>query len=165
MALAFNFFVRYAQIKSVFDSFFWKATILTFTKSCDKMKTKKRKGSLFMAKRRMLHPDLLQSDDFISLSSQTQLLYVHLNLLADDDGVVNNHLSVMRMLGIGKTKLAPLIEKGYILKLKCGLLVITHWRLHNKIRPDRYQTTRFPEVFSEIESDDLLYRFKKESEI
>ena len=42
-----------------------------------------------MAKRRMFSISLMESDEFYELSALTQALYFHLNLNADDDGIVD----------------------------------------------------------------------------
>ena len=117
-----------------------------------------------MAKRRMFLTTMLQSDDFLALSKPAQLLYIHLNLLADDDGIVSNSKNAIRILGLTQNKLDILIEKGYIMKLDSGLLVITHWHLHNKIRSDRYIPTIYTEDYSLLKIDNFVYRKKEENE-
>ena len=91
-----------------------------------------------MKKRRMLTPDLIESDSFYTLSSCSQALYVHLNLNADDDGVVDNWKSIVRIMKARKEHLDALCEKKYLLHLPNDTLYITHWRGHNQIRSDRY---------------------------
>ncbi len=103
-----------------------------------------------MAKRRMFLCELLQSDDFSSLPIQSQILYIHLNLDADDDGLLGKPNSIVRFLGIPKKYLTILAERGYILCFDSGVIAITHWLLHNKIRRDRYTETRFIKEISSL---------------
>ena len=55
-----------------------------------------------MAKRRMLSVDLISSDAFCVLSSSAQMLYLHLNMNADDDGVVDKWKAILRYLRVKK---------------------------------------------------------------
>ena len=50
-----------------------------------------------MAEKRMFSRRIIESDSFMQLSLQAQALYLHLNLNADDDGVVDNTISIMRL--------------------------------------------------------------------
>lgn len=96
-----------------------------------------------MAKRRMLSIDLMESDDFIDMGKDAMLLYVYLNLYADDDGVVGNSNMVTKMVKVQKNKLELLIEKGYLIRLGSGIIVISHWHQHNLLRKDRYVQGRY----------------------
>ncbi len=98
-----------------------------------------------MAKRRMLMENIVESDDFASLSHVAQALYLHLNMCADDDGFVGNAARIMRSHRIQKKQLDLLVEKGYVITFDSGVAVITHWLYHNKIKSDRYTPTRYKE--------------------
>ena len=91
-----------------------------------------------MAKRRMISIDIVESDRFCTLKSSAQLLYFHLNMNADDDGVVDKWKSILRYLRIKREHLDSLIESGYVIELNSGALLISDWHIHNKIRRDRY---------------------------
>ena len=91
-----------------------------------------------MAKRRMFSIDVLESDVFCTLKASAQVLYLHLNMNADDDGVVDKWKNVMRYLKIRQEHLDALIDAGYVIKLDSGALLISDWLIHNKIRQDRY---------------------------
>ena len=52
-----------------------------------------------MAEKRMFARSIVSSDAFITMSPTAQCLYFQLNLSADDDGVVNNPISIMRTVG------------------------------------------------------------------
>lgn len=115
-----------------------------------------------MAKRRMFLAELLESDDFCTLPKQAQILYVHLNLSADDDGLLGKPQAIARFLGISKTNLDVLIERGYVISFDSGVIAITHWLLHNKIRRDRYTETRFVKEISSLRIVDKIYKKKEE---
>ncbi len=91
-----------------------------------------------MAKRRMIAIDIVESDRFCVLKSSAQLLYFHLNMNADDDGVVDKWKSILRCLRIKREHLDSLIDAGYVIELDSGALLISDWLIHNKIRRDRY---------------------------
>ncbi len=103
-----------------------------------------------MAKRRMLMENIIESDDFTKLPFGAQVLYLHLNMQADDDGFVGNAESTMRSMGIKKKSFDILAEKNYIIAFKSGIIAITHWLSHNRIRQDRKTPTRFKEELSNI---------------
>ena len=91
-----------------------------------------------MAKRRMLSIPIVETDKFYSLTSGAQALYVHLNLNADDDGVVDRVKLILNQMKVRRKCYEELLLGGYIIELEDGLIVITHWHEHNQIRKDRY---------------------------
>ncbi|MBQ8321254.1 MAG: hypothetical protein IJX92_02685 [Clostridia bacterium] len=115
-----------------------------------------------MASRRMLNTDLIKSDRFCALPTQAQALYLHLNLEADDDGLVGRTSALMRSLRIQKKFLTMLEEQGYIICFDSGIVAITHWHLHNKIRESRYTQTQYTDEISKLEIDEKsLYVLRK----
>lgn len=52
-----------------------------------------------MAKRRMLAKSIIESDFFSDMPVESQMLYIRLNMMADDDGFVSNPRAIMRMYG------------------------------------------------------------------
>lgn len=98
-----------------------------------------------MADRRMFAKDLVASDNFTDMSLSTQALYFHLSLQADDDGFVNNPKRIRTMIGASDDDLKHLVEKGYIIPFKAGIIVITHWKHNNYIRKDRYKPSPNPQ--------------------
>ena len=113
-----------------------------------------------MAKRRMLSVSLLEADCFYDLTAMTQTLYLHLNLNADDDGLVDNFRSIMRNLKASSRNLSTLIEEGYVIELTKHVIAITHWRQHNQIKSDRYTPTTHKELMSMLRLDENLRYFK-----
>ncbi len=96
-----------------------------------------------MAKKRMLDIALFDSDSFTDMTLSAQVLYVHLMLNADDDGFVDNSRSIMRRLGIKLAALNELVEEELVLSFPDGVLLISDWLRHNKIRADRYVGGRY----------------------
>ncbi len=90
--------------------------------------------------RRCFSKDILGSGDFVSLPPRAQLLYIHMNMDADDDGVVANLRPAMANAGANAKDLNALLDARFV--LKAGRVhVIKHWRLHNTIKKDRYKPT------------------------
>lgn len=126
--------------------------MLTSARGCGKIISKaaggadkihKTKGKLKekLAERRMLSKTLLMSDRFSSLTAREQMLYVYMSLEADDDGFLGNAKIFMRIVGCTRKNLDKLEELGYIIRFPSGIVVITHWRMNNAIRSDRYTPT------------------------
>lgn len=96
-----------------------------------------------MAQRRMLNIDLILDDSFTQeLSPEAQIMYVYLNMLADDDGIVGHLKRQLRMLGKSTDQIAELVKAGYLLKFNDETLIITDWLVNNHIRGDRYTASR-----------------------
>lgn len=90
-----------------------------------------------MAQRRMFSNRIANSAKFLQMPTESQLLYFHLNLHADDDGVAEAY-PIMKLLGIAPDAFKVLIAKGYIRELnEDQVIVITDWLEHNTIRADR----------------------------
>lgn len=94
-----------------------------------------------MAEKRMFAKAVVESDDFLDLPATTQLLYFHLGVQADDDGFVDRYRAIMRTVGSSRDDLKLLCAKGYVILFESGVVLISHWRLNNYIRSDRYHET------------------------
>jgi len=71
------------------------------------------------------------------MPSEAQLLYFHMVLRADDDGVVESY-PLMKLLGVAPDNFKVLLAKNFIKVLnEDQVIVITDWLEHNKIRVDR----------------------------
>ena len=68
-----------------------------------------------MARRRMFSVELIDSDRFMDLSAQTQMLYMYLCIHADDEGFVSSGRRMARLYG-GVEQLDLLDELSYRLK-------------------------------------------------
>ena len=98
-----------------------------------------------MASRRMFAKSVTDSDTFLDMSFETQALYFHLCMNADDDGLVNNPKRIARVIGSNTDELELLAEKGFVISFKSGVICITHWKVHNYIPKDRYHPSLLPE--------------------
>ena len=94
-----------------------------------------------MSERRMFAKKVIDSDLFLEMPLSTQALYFHLAMRADDDGFVNNPKKIVRMIGADETALKILISNSFLIPFNTGIVVISHWKLHNFIRKDRYKPT------------------------
>lgn len=96
-----------------------------------------------MAERRMFSCKITSSDAFKMMSLAAQALYFQLGMEADDDGFVNNAMSIARSIGAGPEAIEEVIEKRFVLRMDEGLLVIKHWKINNWIRKDMYKKTSY----------------------
>lgn len=107
-----------------------------------------------MAERRMLTKKVTDDDNFMSLSSSAQALYLHLSMSADDDGFCNQVSLSMFKAHASVQDLEALLEKRYIYQFENGVIVIKHWRMANALRKDRYTPTAFQEELAKLELKD-----------
>ena len=98
-----------------------------------------------MAERRMFSTKITESDPFYALGTNAQALYLHLVMLADDDGFVNNAMSAANRIPGGKTALKCLIEKRFLLQFG-AVIVVKHWRIANSLKNDRVKPLSYPDV-------------------
>lgn len=96
-----------------------------------------------MANRRMLAKTILQEDKFLEMPFSSQALYVQLNLEADDDGFVSGKRKMLNVSGADISDFSILVDNGYIIEFNSGVILITHWKIHNYIQADRYKETVF----------------------
>ncbi len=96
-----------------------------------------------MANRRMLNKTVVESDPFFEMPADSQALYMHLVLNADDEGFVGNPETIRRMTGFSKDSLKLLIAKGFLISFQSGVVVVAHWEMQNKIQPSRKTKTIF----------------------
>ena len=100
-----------------------------------------------MANYRMLSKDFMTSPCVEELSDGVFRLYIMLNLVADDDGFVNNPLSEIRHFASTKEDYYELWEKGFIYIFNTNVCLIADWRVHNSLQKDRYKRTSHTEEF------------------
>lgn len=90
-----------------------------------------------MPNRRMFSLKIINSARFLKMPIDSQVLYFHLGLRADDDGIVEAY-PVMKMLGTSEDNLKVLAAKQFVKVLNEDLVsFITDWLEHNYIRADR----------------------------
>lgn len=104
-----------------------------------------------MAERRMFSKSIIDSDPFVDMPVSAQLLYFHLGMHADDDGFVSNPKQIQRSVGCSADDIKLLAVKGFIILFESGIVVITHWKVHNYIQKDRYKPTSYQIERSKIQ--------------
>jgi hypothetical protein len=92
----------------------------------------------------MFSPQIVESEEFLTMPSTSQALYFHLGMNADDDGFIQPKIT-MRTTGANDDDLKVLLGKRFLLPFESGVVVIKHWLIHNLIQKDRYHQTRFQE--------------------
>ena len=113
-----------------------------------------------MANRRMISKTVLCADTFTELPARTRLLYVHLILEADDDGLIGTTKNALFLSGSNAKDLRTLVDKGYIIKFDSGVCAIRHWLLMNKVQGTRKAATAYVDELLHLETlSDKTYRF------
>ena len=110
-----------------------------------------------MAERRMFSKSVVQSDSFMDLPAEAQMLYIHLNMASDDDGFCDRPRSVMRDCKASDDSMKLLIAKKFVLTFEKNdgfVVVIKHWRINNYIRKDNYRETRYKEFMRQLYYDE-----------
>lgn len=113
-----------------------------------------------MAEKRMFTKSIVLSDDFLDMPMSARCLYFTLGMLADDDGFINSPKAIMRQCGASLDDMRILIAKKYLLEFNTGIIVITHWRLNNYLRSDRYTQTSCISELEQIATDKSGVYFK-----
>lgn len=116
-----------------------------------------------MASRRMFALSVVSTDAFLNLSHSAQALYFQLGMRADDDGVVDSPMSIMRMLGCQKEHIEELEKAEFLIPFPSGISIIRHWKRNNYLQNDRHHDTAHPDEFSQLTTDNSnQYVFKSE---
>lgn len=110
-----------------------------------------------MAEKRMFSKAIADSDHFLDMPLSTQALYFHFGLRADDDGFIASPRRILKTIGASDDDLRLLIMKGYIITFESGIVVVTHWRINNNIRKDRYKPTIYRDEFANLTIDNSKY--------
>lgn len=113
-----------------------------------------------MAERRMFAKSIVQSDEFLDMPAEAKALYFMLCMTADDDGFCGSPRAVMRQCQVSDDAMKVLRAKKFVICFpKNGdessyILVIKHWRIHNYIRRDTYNETKYKELMSSLYIDE-----------
>lgn len=107
-----------------------------------------------MAERRMFAKTIIDSDAFLDMPMSARLLYYDLSMRADDDGFVNSPKKIMRMVGATQDDLGILAMRKFIIPFESGVVVIKHWKIHNYIRKDTYNETKYKEEKATLAFDE-----------
>ena len=103
-----------------------------------------------MANKRMINASVVSNDLFVDMPLSAQCLYFHLNVNADDDGFVDSPKRIQRSIGACDDDLKLLIAKGFVIAFQSGVIVITHWKMHNTIKKDRYARTIYTKELKQL---------------
>mgnify|MGYP000851348616 FL=1 len=106
-----------------------------------------------MAQRRMFSRKITETDRFLEMPLSSQALYFHLNMGADDEGFIDKAKTIQRTIGASDDDMKLLIAKGFLIPFDNGVVVIRHWRIHNYIRSDRFQSTLYQSEKAQLEFD------------
>lgn len=118
-----------------------------------------------MNNRRMFSNRIANSARFLQMPTESQLLYFHMVLRADDDGVLETY-PLMKLLGMGIDNFKVLVAKGFIKQLnEDQVVVITDWREHNVIRPDRKVDSIYKNLLLTVAPDIQLLEAKPRSDV
>lgn len=103
-----------------------------------------------MNNRRMFSNRIANSARFLQMPDDAQLLYFHMVLRADDDGVVEAY-PIIKLIGSSPDSFKVLIAKGFIQELNIDqVIVIKNWTEHNKIRQDRKVDSIYKSLLLEV---------------
>lgn len=118
-----------------------------------------------MSNRRMFSNRIANSARFLQMPTEAQLLYFHMILRADDDGVVESY-PLMRLLGVPNDNLKLLLVKEFIRKLNDDqVIVIVDWLEHNTIRADRKVDSIYKKLLIEKAPDIPTIEPKERSDV
>lgn len=99
-----------------------------------------------MAQRRMFNKSITNSSKFLKMPMTSRLLYYDLGMNADDDGFVE-HFMVLRMTGATQQDLGVLEINGLVKVFDENVLWIKDWKENNYIQKDRYQPSKYLQVY------------------
>lgn len=103
-----------------------------------------------MANRRMFSKAVVGSARFMKMPVDSQNLYFHLGMSADDDGIVEAW-SVLKTTGSAEDNLRVLASKGFIKVLNEDLVsYILDWNEHNMMRADRITPSAHRELLIQV---------------
>ena len=102
----------------------------------------------------MFTQKITYSDAFLDMPLSAQALYFHLNMMADDDGFINNAKRIKNTIGATDEDLDLLHKNRFLIGFENGVVVVKHWRMHNTLRKDRYNPTQYQEELALLEVKD-----------
>jgi hypothetical protein len=97
-----------------------------------------------MAQKRMFDRAITGTEKFIDMPMSSKALYFLLGMEADDEGFVSAR-TVMRVHAGTEDDLNILLAKGFCIRFKSGIIVITHWKKNNWLDNRRIRTTEYKE--------------------
>lgn len=106
-----------------------------------------------MADRRMFHKHIIDSDTFLDLPVSSQALYFHMAMRADDEGFIGNPKKIQKMIGANDDDAKLLLAKDFLKLFKSGVVVVSHWKIHNIMREDRSKKTIYRKEKNQLALD------------
>ena len=77
---------------------------------------------------------------------------------ADDDGFVSSPKKIMKMVSAPDDDMRVLVAKGFIVPMATsGVCVISHWKMNNLIKSDRYTETIYLEEKARLKEENGVY--------
>lgn len=109
-----------------------------------------------MAEKRMFAKSVICSDAFLDMPAEAQMLYIQLNMAADDRGFCDCPRRVMRMMRASDDIMKLLIAKKFVLvsKVNDQVVIIKHWWINNNLRSQRFKETKYMGIFGELFYDE-----------
>lgn len=108
-----------------------------------------------MAQKRMFSLAVVDTDNFLDMTTSAQALYFHLGMHGDDDGFVSSPKRIIRAVGCTEADLKTLVEAGFVIKFETGVIVVRDWRINNSLKNDRYRPTVYQEEIKRLKTDEL----------
>lgn len=100
--------------------------------------------------RRMFSDEITNSDAFLDMPADSQNLYFHIGMGADDDGFISNTKMIQRAINSSDDALKILFGKKFLIQFSNGICVVKHWRINNYIRKDIYSETKYTKEKSSL---------------
>lgn len=108
---------------------------------------------------------IANSAKFLQMPTEAQLLYFHMVMRADDDGIVEAY-PLLKLLSVPPDNFKVLITKGFVRQLnEDQVVVITEWLEHNTIRADRKVNSIYQELLIQNHPDIKIIAPKPRSDV
>lgn len=118
-----------------------------------------------MATKRMFSNNVIDSDAFLDLPVTAQLLYFHIGMKTDDDGFVTGAKRIVKLIGGTEADITALVDSGFLIPFPDSkVYVVTHFRINNDLKNDRYHSTVYQTEYEQLMmTDNKEYRLKPPS--
>lgn len=115
-----------------------------------------------MATKRMFSNNVIDSDAFLDLPVTAQLLYFHIGMKTDDDGFVIGARRIVKLIGGTEADITALVDSGFLIPFSDSkVYVVTHFRINNDLKNDRYHSTVYQTEYEQLMmTDNKEYRLK-----
>lgn len=119
-----------------------------------------------MGDKRVISKTIIQSAKFLKMPLSSQMLYIHLMLNADDDGIVEAY-PVMQMTKASEDDLKVLHSKNFVFVLNEDYVsFIEDWRIHNSnLRADRKKDSIYKDLLLQLRPEVQLLEKKARSDV